>query len=1302
MRLLQNMMHEVNPFVELFKTMEELSVGQPGGIQNIRMVFRSEDSPNPRRCNRPRVPEMGILLFDGDDESSNEQPKNRDIVLRLKGSGDNLTRINETNQFFDPLQYVLMFPFGDPGWHIKVKSFDPSETEIDIASDSNNDGEDKTITIMQYYSSRLMVRQGQQQGLPKNQQISLHSFGRLFHQYVVDMYAKMEQQRLNFIRFNQDTLRAAVYSGLQDAIQLNEHDISAIGKKVILPSTFIGGPRFMAQLYQDAMNLVRRFGKPDLFITFTCNPAWPEITRELLEHQIAADRPDLCARVFHLKLKLFIEDAVKKSVLGKVIAYVYSIEFQKRGLPHCHMLFILQDQDKPMTTEQIDRIVSAEMPDPASNPLAYETVSNSMIHGPCGLLDPNAPCMVNGKCSKNYPYPFMDETTISPEESSKIRYRRRLMTDRTISRHSGRITIDNRWVVPHNLYLVAKYNAHINVEIYSQVNSVKYIYKYVYKGHGRAQVYMGSSAQDDHQDEIKKFLDARYVSASEACWRIMSFPMHKEYPSTQRLDIHLENDRRVYFNENKSSDQALSRTLPETTLTAWFKYNLENPEDNEAKQTLYPDFCEKYVFHKQQNPRVWRPRRSGFGGAIGRVYAVSPKDIEKYHLRILLYRIPGATSFTYMRTYNGRVYPSYQATARAMGLLQDDNEWNDTMSEASTTMSPQKIRQLFCILLSFCDVSDPFQLWLNHRLHLAEDYLYRRQQKARALNQPVPTEITDEMYSHCLLDLNQILVANQFDLKTMDGFKNVFSTVDTRDNHAYPEDSTPLERMHATLLIEALEAPDPNSLPFNPSQLIAYNAIQRCALADENYDAAQSKLFFIDGPGGTGKTFIINALLDAVRKQNHIAIAVASTGTAALLLKGGRTAHTTFKIPIDTSSTTMCDFTPSSEIAQFIKRARLIIWDECSMIRKDLIETVDRTFKDVVKNSLPFGSRLIVFAGDFCQVLPIVPGASRSGIVSQCINRCYFWPQVRKFKLETNMRVQQALEDNNQDLANQIQQFSSYLLQIGERKVRTVTLFGDIPSDFVRIPDEMYFNSTNLLDLLAAVFPNISNSLTIDQYFAKRVILTPKNQDVSVINNLLLDNLPGRKFTYYSYDQVCDPQFRMQVPLELLNSIESGSLPPHALALRVGSPIMILRNLDPSAGLCNGTRLIVKSLGVRIIEATIATGPKAGDIVYILRTKFITEANGRIPFDFSRTQFPVRLAFAMTINKSQGQTLSNIGLYLPSHVFSHGQLYVAMSRVSNPSSIRIMVDPDISILENLPGHYTHNIVYSEVFQTSQI
>ncbi|CEP12471.1 hypothetical protein, partial, partial [Parasitella parasitica] len=190
----------------------------------------------------------------------------------------------------------------------------------------------------------------------------------------------------------------------------------------------------------------------------------------------------------------------------------------------------------------------------------------------------------------------------------------------------------------------------------------------------------------------------------------------------QRLDIHLEGDRVIYFDEDDSPQDVLQRSLPESTLTAWFKYNSNNPHDLQAKETLYPDFCENYTFHKNQNPRVWKPRRSGFGGTIGRVYTVSPKDIEKYHLRMLLYRIPGATSFQDLRTYNGEIYHSFQATARAMGLLEDDNEWSATLTEASLTMHPRSLRQLFCILLAFSgDVSNPYQLWLDHRSNLAQD-----------------------------------------------------------------------------------------------------------------------------------------------------------------------------------------------------------------------------------------------------------------------------------------------------------------------------------------------------------------------------------------------------------------------------------------------------------------------------------------------------------------------------------------------------------------------------------------------------
>ncbi|CAO0795671.1 unnamed protein product [Mucor circinelloides] len=168
---------------------------------------------------------------------------------------------------------------------------------------------------------------------------------------------------------------------------------------------------------------------------------------------------------------------------------------------------------------------------------------------------------------------------------------------------------------------------------------------------------------------------------------------------------------------------------------------------------------------------------------------------------------------------------------------------------------------------------------------------------------------------------------------------------------------------------------------------------------------------------------------------------------------------------------------------------------------------------------------------------------------------------------------------------------------------------------------------------------------------------------------------------------------------EILSTIESGSLPPHQLDLKVGFPIMVIRNIDPLAGLCNGTRMIVNPLGTIIIEATISTGPNKGDVALIPRIKFITSATkGICLLDFQRTQFLVRLSFAMTINKAQGQTLGSVGLYLPCLVFGHGQLYIALSRVRTPRSLKLMIPPNISDIEGQEGRFTNNIVFREIFQ----
>jgi ATP-dependent DNA helicase PIF1 len=133
-------------------------------------------------------------------------------------------------------------------------------------------------------------------------------------------------------------------------------------------------------------------------------------------------------------------------------------------------------------------------------------------------------------------------------------------------------------------------------------------------------------------------------------------------------------------------------------------------------------------------------------------------------------------------------------------------------------------------------------------------------------------------------------------------------------------------------------------------------------------------------------------------------------------------------------------------------------------------------------------------------------------------------------------------------------------------------------------------------------------------------------------------------------------------------------MPSHKLLLKIGAPVILLRNLDPLSGLCNGTRLIVRCFTMRVVEVEIITGKGAGNVAFIPRIKFISDNSG-LPFTFARKQFPLRLAYAMTINKSQGQTLSHVGLHLGDDVFSHGQLYVAFSCTKAPVNIKVLL-PD--------------------------
>ena len=216
-------------------------------------------------------------------------------------------------------------------------------------------------------------------------------------------------------------------------------------------------------------------------------------------------------------------------------------------------------------------------------------------------------------------------------------------------------------------------------------------------------------------------------------------------------------------------------------------------------------------------------------------------------------------------------------------------------------------------------------------------------------------------------------------------------------------------------------------------------------------------------------------------------------------------------------------------------------------------------------------------------------------------------------------------------------------------------------------------------------------------YFKEMSLLAPTLEVVAHVNNYIMSKFPWDEKIYSSFDSLCMEEGNMESKLhafspEILNGINCLGLPPYMLILKEGVPVMLLRNIDQSNGLCNRTRL-QRRMGNHMIECLTLTSNRIGQVVLIPRMNMIPN-NKTLPIKFQRRQFPIIVSFAMTINKSQGQTLSTVGLYLPRPVFTHGQLYVALSRVKNKQGLRILLDNHDGMSEDC----TINVVHSEIFE----
>jgi hypothetical protein len=1222
---LQTMLQNNNAYLISFKTaIESLPVDTP----DFKIIIRADRCPageHPGRYNEPTVSEVAVLMV-GDPSDR------RDIILSSREQG--LKRIYETHRSYDALQYPLMFCRGEDGYNFNLNHVNPNTRQPT----------NKKTSSREFYAYRIMVREGDAN--------HIHNFKNLFNQYLVDMYAKVESGRLLYIRTHQRELRAENYVHLQDALGRNDN-VEQLGQKIILPSTFTGGPRYMHSRTQDAFCYVRKFGRPDLFITMTTNPKWPEITNVITGRQTPQDRHDIVSRVFHMKLKCLMTLLTKSQIYGSVRCFMYSVEWQKRGLPHAHILIWLEE---PIPPNRVDEVISAELPDPAVDPELSDIVKNHMLHGPCGAFNVRQlrlPCMKDGHCSKRYPRPFVKETLTG--DNGYPTYRRRTPEDGghrvLIKVGNEEIPMDNRWVVPYSPVLSRTFETHINVEYCSSVKSIKYICKYINKGSDQATFAMTNT------DEIQMYQSGRYICTSEAVWRILSFPIHERFPSVTHLEVHLPNEQRVYF----QPDNVRERMEQGTALMAFFDLC---QTDAFARTLLYNEVPSYYTYTRQ---RGWRRRLRGQtvpdhpdirkDPCIGRVYTVHPNSGERYYLRLLLHSVRGPLSFDDLKTVDGELHATFQSACRALGLLEDDSCWEGTMREAAVTDSPSKLRDLFSVLLVFCNLSHPLELWTLFKDSLSEDFLRTAQQ----VNENVTFQNSPNLYDLCLSNIQEIVTR-------IGGLQ--------LNTYGLPLPAIPANQLNMDYVRETcydrveLNNFVAQNLPkLTEEQRVVYDHV---IISTQN--TTDKKIFFLDAPGGTGKTFIIQLILAKVRSDSKIALATASSGIAATLLPGGRTAHSMFKIPInvDHMEFPICSISRNSPMAQVLRECSLIVWDECTMANKLSIEALDRTLRDIRQSDETMGGLTVMFSGDFRQTLPVVVRGTRADEINASLKRSVLWPTINRLSLTVNMRVYLGNDP-------EVEEFADILLQVGNGSLAN-------ESGVIVIPQSLGTIVSSQQLLIDSVYPGVGGILNMDSgWLCDRAILAPTNEQANQINNKMMSLFNSEERTYTSVNTVLSEDDAVHYTTEFLDSVTAPGLPAHKITLKVGAPIMLLRNLNPPK-LCNGTRLRVLRLHRYVVEADILTGCGAREVVFIPRIPLIPS---NYPFQFKRLQFPISVCFAMTINKAQGQTLSTAGVELSgSGCFSHGQLYVACSRVRSSRSLFL----------HAPDARTPNIVYEEALR----
>ena len=1077
----------------------------------------------------------------------------------------------------------------------------------------------------------------------------------------------------------------------------------------------------------------------------TCNPRWVEITEALLPGQSASDRPDIVNRVFKEKLGAMLAGLKSGLFFGGRSAYViHVVEFQKRGLPHAHVALRIVGA-QPDSAEVVDRYISCEMPDQVLQPELYDLVSTHMIHrkcveGRCYKPGPAATSTTTGAhgpgrtrvvgCKYGYPFPCLAETTF--DDSGRCWHRRRTAADMR--------------VVSYNGALLLTFKCHINVQVASTAKMIKYLHKYMHKGGDTITIAVnttaGSTAEARAPSEYDTWETERYISSTEAVWRILGYDINGCEPVVDAVGVHLPQRDFISFSEHDDIAARASGTYSQQT--RW----LLRPADPRFNDLSYKEYNAKYSHAAAANApttkttyndlvptphshKVWkRPTEH-----CVRVYTSYLGQGQLYYFRKLVVAAQGVRSYHELATVAGVTHylpapagsppiprtpvvtPSEQAidvlrspadtydfhgAAIAAGLVCDGQEIRSAMQEAVDRLeTPPAIRRLFVQLLQEAGMESsdtPEQLLDLFFVDMSKDFTLLLPTEYNIIPMTDPQRVRQAV----LCELARYaalagLTLTSLRLQEPAPAYALGTGAPVVPPPTLAEWRTKFDTMHAACSLF-------------PEQKDVLERAMR--IIDNDMAPGDSKLLFLDAPAGRGKTYLLNCIEAYVWSKGDTVCAAAFTGIAAMAHYRGATLHRAFGLPVgvslmDNLESLRSTITREGAQATTLRQARLLVLDELATAHCHYLSIIDTLLRDLMGcPEEPFGGKVVIAAGDFRQTTVVVVGGSRDQVVQSSVKAFPLWSAFTQCVLTVPVR-----NASDPDL-NQLCE------EVGDGSVARCTR-GGVPLSLeetalsVQVGGAFSFLLPLALALRVKFFTDATAFQEYVHPFAslhdpeharesvKSGVIAGHNVVVDVHNARYLEELPGVLHTLIASEVLARDSDAAEHDFttdDFLAGLQEPGKPPHILMLKINAYVTALRNMPIGTDVQNGSRMRVVYVGRFIMKVAVLDND--GNVrfeILIPRVTFpITlPRSGLI---VHRRQFPVRLAYATTIHKQQGRTCpGRVGLDVTRPAFGHGTTYTALSRAVSADRMAFLVNTCDLVLSPEDGVTTTVILTSVIY-----